>query len=104
VGDKADVVYFISIGKVEVIVNGYRVQMGSGEFFGEMALLSGQPRSADVTALDFCELLTLSGRDFRELLRRYPGMRGPIDGIAKARFGTNRQFKERPYGGVAQTD
>ncbi len=104
VGDKADMVYFISIGKVEVIINGYRVQMGSGEFFGEMALLSGQPRSADVTALDFCELLTLSGRDFRELLRRYPGMRGPIDGIAKERVGTNRQFKERPYGGVAQTD
>jgi CPA2 family monovalent cation:H+ antiporter-2 len=104
VGDKADMVYFISIGQVEVIINGYRVNMGSGEFFGEMALLSGQPRSADVTALDFCELLTLSGRDFRELLRRYPGMRGPIDGIAKERVGTNRQFKERPYGGVAHTD
>jgi CPA2 family monovalent cation:H+ antiporter-2 len=104
VGDKADMVYFISIGKVEVLINGYRVQMGSGEFFGEMALLSGQPRSADVTALDFCELLTLSGRDFSELLRRYPGMRDPIDRIAKERVGTNRQFKERPYGGAAQTD
>jgi CRP-like cAMP-binding protein len=97
-------VYFISSGQVEIMVNGYRVNMGSGEFFGEMALLSGQPRSADVTALDFCELLTLSGRDFRELLRRYPGMRVPIDGIAKERVDMNRQFKERPYGGVTQTD
>jgi len=104
VGDKADMVYFISSGQVEIMVNGYRVNMGSGEFFGEMALLSGQPRSADVTALDFCELLTLSGRDFRELLRRYPGMRVPIDGIAKERVDMNRQFKERPYGGVTQTD
>jgi len=104
VGDEADVVYFISMGQVEVEVNGYKIKMGPGDFFGEMALLSGQPRSADVTALDFCKLLTLSQRDFRELLRRYPGMRAPIDGIAKERVATNRQFKERPFGGIAHTD
>ena len=104
VGDKADVVYFISMGQVEVEVNGYKIRMGPGEFFGEMALLSGQPRSADVTALDYCKLVTLSRRDFRELLRRYPGMRTPIDEIAKERVATNRQFRERPYGGIAHTD
>jgi len=58
--------------------------------------LSGQPRTADVIALDFCKLLTLSRRDFRELLRRYPGMRVPIDEIAKERAVTNRELKERP--------
>jgi len=104
VGDEADVVYFISMGQVEVEVNGYKIQMGPGDFFGEMALLSGQPRSADVTALDFCKLLTLSRGDFRELLRRYPGMRAPIDETAKERVATNRQFRERPYGGIAHTD
>jgi CPA2 family monovalent cation:H+ antiporter-2 len=104
VGDEADMVYFISAGQVEIEVNGHKTKTGSGDFFGELALLSGQPRSADVTALDFCELLTLSRRDFRELLRRYPGMRVPIDGIAKERVATNRQFKERPYGGIAPTD
>jgi CPA2 family monovalent cation:H+ antiporter-2 len=96
VGDKADVVYFISMGQVEVVVSDHKIKMGPGEFFGEMALLSGQPRSADVTALDFCKLLTLSRRDFRELLRRYPGMRAPIAAIAKERSDTNLQFKERP--------
>ena len=75
-----------------------------GDFFGEVALLSGQPRTADVVALDFCKLLTLSRRDFRELLRRYPGIRAPIDEIAKERGETNRQFKERPHGGIARTD
>src|SRR5262245_49419379 len=103
-GDKADVVYFVSMGQVEVVVNGSSIKMGPGNFFGEMALLSGQPRSADVTALDFCKLVTLSRRDFRELLRRYPGMRSTIAGIAKERDETNRQIKERSHDGMAQTD
>jgi CPA2 family monovalent cation:H+ antiporter-2 len=98
VGDKADVVYFISSGEVEIEVNGHRVTAGPGDFFGEMALLSGEPRFADVTALDFCELLTLSRRDFRELLRRYPDMRASVDATAKERLKTNRQFRERPRG------
>jgi len=96
VGDKADAVYFISMGQVEVVVGDHKIKMGPGDFFGEMALLSGQPRSADVTALDFCKLLTLSRRDFRELLRRYPGMRAPIAAIAKERSETNRLIKEHP--------
>jgi CPA2 family monovalent cation:H+ antiporter-2 len=101
-GDKADVVYFISKGEVEVVVNGHKTKMGPGDFFGEIALLSGRSRSADVIALDFCNLLTLSQRDFRELLRRYPGIRDPIAAVAKERGDTNRQFRERPHGGVAQ--
>lgn len=104
VGDKADVVYFISSGQVEIVINGHSIKTGPGDFFGEMALLSGGPRSADVTALDYSELLTLSRRDFRELLRRYPGMRAPIDIIAKERFQSNREFRERPPGGVVHTD
>src|SRR5258705_12834795 len=102
VGDKADVVYFISTGEVEVVVNGHKTKMGPGDFFGEIALLSGRARSADVIALDFCKLLALSRRDFRELLRRYPGLRDPIAAVAKERGETNRQFRERPHGGVAQ--
>jgi CPA2 family monovalent cation:H+ antiporter-2 len=94
VGDKADVVYFISSGEVEVVVNGHKIKMGAGEFFGEIALLSGRPRSADVVALDFCKFLTLSQRDFRELLRRYPGIHAPIAAVARERGETNRQFME----------
>src|SRR6185436_2526046 len=101
VDDKADVAYFISSGEVEIIVNGHKIKMGAGDFFGEIALLSGRSRSADVVALDFCKFLTLSQRDFRELLRRYPAMRGPIAAAAKERSETNRQFRQRPHGGVA---
>jgi K+:H+ antiporter len=100
-GDKADVIYFISMGEVEVIVNDHKIKMGPGDFFGEIALLSGGSRSADVIALDFCKFLTLSQRDFRELLRRYPAMRGPIAAAAKERGETNRQIMERSSDTVA---
>lgn len=97
VGDKADAAYFISSGEVEVVVNGHKTKMGPGDFFGEIALLSGQPRSADVVAIDFCEFLTLTQPDFRELLRRYPGIRAPIEEVAKERAEMNQQFKDRPH-------
>jgi CPA2 family monovalent cation:H+ antiporter-2 len=101
VGDKADLVYFISMGEVEVVVNGHKTRMKPGDFFGEIALLSGQPRSADVIALDFCKLLTLSRRDFRELLRRYPIIREQVAAVAKERGDTNRELMNRPRGDVA---
>ena len=101
VGDKADLVYFISMGEVEVVVNGHKTRMKPGDFFGEIALLSGQPRSADVIALDFCKLLTLSRRDFRELLRRYPIIREQVAAVAKERGDTNRELMNRPHGDVA---
>ncbi len=45
----------------------------SGDFFGEMALLDSQPRSASVRTLAPSLLLALSRRDFLDLLRRSPG-------------------------------
>src|SRR5262245_49453318 len=43
-----------------------------GEIFGEMALLDGQPRSADATALTDCELMVLERREFVPFLRGQP--------------------------------
>ncbi len=43
-----------------------------GDFFGEMALLDGEPRSASIIAADSCELLMLYRRNFFEVLERYP--------------------------------
>ena len=50
-----------------------------------MALISGQPRSADVTALDYSEFAVLSGRDFRQLLRKYPDIRSQVVSLAAQR-------------------
>ncbi len=46
--------------------------MGPGEWFGEIALLSENPRSATVRAIERCELLVLDRRDFIAFLKRSP--------------------------------
>jgi K+:H+ antiporter len=90
-GDEADGVYFISKGEVEVAVAGRQLKLGAGEVFGEMALISGQPRSADVTALDYSTFAMLSGRDFRQLLRKYPEIRAQIVRLAAQREESDRR-------------
>jgi CRP-like cAMP-binding protein len=57
-----------------------------------MALLSGQPRSADVTALDYSEFAMLSERDFRQLLHKYPATRVQIASLAAQREETDCQL------------
>ena len=46
--------------------------LGEGDFFGEMALLDGEGRSANVVALEDAEVLTLQRGDFLEILERFP--------------------------------
>jgi CPA2 family monovalent cation:H+ antiporter-2 len=90
-GDAAEDVFFISSGSVEVTVHKRKITLGPGDFFGEMALLSGAPRSADVTAIDYCQLLTLSRQDFHAFLTRHPDLRERMGEVAKAREEMNRQ-------------
>jgi len=85
-GDPADALYLISRGEVEVTISGQRINTrGPGEFFGEMALLSGDRRSADVTALDYSRFARLSGRDFHRFLSQYPEIRTQITALANQR-------------------
>ena len=75
-GDPGDEMYIIQSGAVEVSSrhDGRKVVLTileKEEFFGEMALLSGGRRSADITALDYSRFAMLSGRDFHRFLRRY---------------------------------
>ncbi|MFQ6676963.1 MAG: Crp/Fnr family transcriptional regulator [Fidelibacterota bacterium] len=46
--------------------------LGEGDFFGEMSLLDGSGRSANVISLENSEVLTLSRNDFLEILETYP--------------------------------
>ena len=93
-GDHADAVYFICSGEVEVVPPRGRekIKLGPGAFFGEMALLTGDTRSADVIALDFSKFLTLTRRDFLRFLKRYPSLREPIVTLAQERGAMNRKL------------
>jgi MFS family permease len=64
-GEPGERFYLIADGKVRVEVDGVaRRTHAEGEGFGEIALLKDVPRTATVTALDRCRLLTLDRRHF----------------------------------------
>ena len=94
VGDAAKEVFFISSGKVDVVIGKRRITLGPGDFFGEMGLLTGAPRSADVIAIDYCQLLTLDRDDFQAFLSHHPGLKAKIGVIASAREAENRANAE----------
>jgi putative ABC transport system ATP-binding protein len=69
-GDPGDKFYMIRRGNVEVLVQDGEARrvlrsMGEGEFFGEMALLTGKPRTASVQATTAVEAYSLGQADFR---------------------------------------
>jgi CPA2 family monovalent cation:H+ antiporter-2 len=90
-GDRADGIYFISSGKVEVSIGTRKIRLEAGNFFGEMALLSGARRNADVTAVDYCELQVMTVRDFQQFMAHNPNLRAEIDRLALERTEMNRQ-------------
>ncbi|MBD0371260.1 MAG: DUF1003 domain-containing protein [Pyrinomonadaceae bacterium] len=77
-GDEGDAMYLIETGRVRIHVvdsTGHDVtlaELAGGDFFGEMALLDGKPRSADATVLEESRLAILSRDDFLSFVRRNP--------------------------------
>jgi CRP-like cAMP-binding protein len=77
-GDPGDSLYIISSGSARIFrKNEAGMDMdlsikGPGETFGEMALLTGESRTADVEALEETHLLALSKEHFDRLMREFP--------------------------------
>src|SRR5215469_14518342 len=84
-GERGDAMYFISSGAVEVRISPTSVHLGSGDFFGELALLVADRRTADVVALGYCQLLSLAARDLHRLFGTEPALRDQIHAVAQAR-------------------
>jgi CRP/FNR family transcriptional regulator, cyclic AMP receptor protein len=76
--ERGDVFFLLTAGVVRVSVagnQGKEIILGvlyPNDFFGEMALLDGLPRSATVTAVADSEVLMISRRDFLDCIRRVP--------------------------------
>lgn len=79
-GDPGDALYVIASGHVSVgltSAGGKEVlltQLGPGDFFGDLALLDGEPRSADCIAQTECWLLVLQEADFAAFLEAEVGV------------------------------
>jgi CPA2 family monovalent cation:H+ antiporter-2 len=90
-GDIGSEMFFISSGAVEVSIGGKRIPLGPGDLFGEMALITGGVRTADVTAIDYCLFLTLEKDDFEAFVSRHPELRPKFARIAAERAEMNRR-------------
>jgi CRP-like cAMP-binding protein len=77
-GDRGDSMMAVVVGTVRISRPTSRgkeiilADLGSGELFGEIALLDGKPRSANVVALTNCELMILERRNLIPFLERNP--------------------------------
>ena len=72
VGKPADAFYVILDGRVRVEVPGRPVELGAGDFFGEMALIDGEPRSATVVASSDLFVMIIPRPKFLKLLEAEP--------------------------------
>lgn len=67
-GDGGDIFYIVGEGSLAVEIDGARVkELRRGDYFGELALLYDQPRSATVISLTRCELWCLERSIFKQI-------------------------------------
>jgi ATP-binding cassette subfamily B protein len=85
-GDPGDRFYILVRGKVEVVKGSARVAvLQDGDYFGEIALLSDQPRNATVRSLTPCVCLILQRDHFRAMVDRSAPLRERIESVIKNR-------------------
>ncbi|AOB29467.1 sodium:proton exchanger [Bordetella sp. H567] len=90
-----DEMCFVASGAVAVhLPDNTTVELGSGEFFGELALLGEQALVPDVTSLGYSKLLMMSARDFRALLAHDADLRERIEKVARQRLRAIEVWKQ----------
>ncbi len=77
-GDAGMALYIIEKGEVKIVLGSAEGKevvlslLGPGDFFGDLALLDGEPRSADAVAMETSELLILQRQDFLRFVAEQP--------------------------------
>lgn len=91
-GETGSSMYVIATGEVKVYTRGagesgsvYLAKLGEGDFFGEVSVLTGKPRTATITASQPTELLRLDKQKLDTALAKYPGIRKVLDDFYKQR-------------------
>jgi CRP-like cAMP-binding protein len=100
--EEADGMFVLIEGSVEVRVgstdghDGLLATLGPGEFFGELALLDGRPRSASVYAVEEALCMVLHRWDFLRELRKDPRLAESMLVTLAARLRTMDEAEGRP--------
>ncbi|HAM34867.1 MAG TPA: hypothetical protein DEB40_04690 [Elusimicrobia bacterium] len=91
-GEPGDAFYIVHVGRVIVRVKKGLLSLrrtvatlGPGDFFGEIALVSRSPRTAEVSCLETSQLFTLVAADFEFVLRQNPSAQAEMARIAARR-------------------
>lgn len=97
-GRKGDAFYIVYQGSVEVRLRRWLVlstkvaTLRTGDFFGEIALISDEPRTATIVASEPALLFTLIADDFKFVLQENPGAAEEMKRIgARRKFATSHQ-------------
>ena len=88
-GEHGRHMYFIGRGTVQIVAADGTVvtTLSDGDFFGELALLFSQPRTAGVRAVEYCDLYALEKDTFDTAISRYPDFAAYIKEEAERRSG-----------------
>jgi CRP-like cAMP-binding protein len=79
--------FVILEGDAEVTKDGRNInELGTGDFFGEIALVSDSPRTATVTATSPVRALVITDRSFRRLLKEQPEIQSKVLAALAARL------------------
>ena len=93
-GDDGDALYLIDDGTVDIQLeegaNSHSIaELGAGQSFGEMALLTGEPRTAAAHARTDVQLLRIDKEHFDELLEASPRLRQAVEDLNSQRLAQN---------------
>ncbi|HZT14988.1 MAG TPA: cyclic nucleotide-binding domain-containing protein [Gaiellaceae bacterium] len=86
-GDRGREFMVLVEGTADVHRDGRRInELGPGDFIGEIALLTGMPRTATVTTTSEALLLVLTDRAFRRVVERMPSVQDRVVAALAARL------------------
>ena len=95
-GEIGDCLYVVVEGEVEVYIESGEKSdkivlstLGKGDYFGEMSLITGEPRSASVVTLEECVFLRLSKIDFDQLIINNPSITISLSHMLSQRLKTS---------------
>jgi CRP/FNR family transcriptional regulator, cyclic AMP receptor protein len=99
-GDPGTSLYLIETGRVKIVLTSQEGKervlsiLGPHDFFGELALLDGEPRSADAVAQEACQLWLLQRADFLGYLETQPQVATKLLAVLSRRLRQTNQVVE----------
>lgn len=100
-GENGDALYIINTGVARVYthVDGHEINLSllrSGNYFGEWALLTGEPRTASVAAINQVEVVRLGADEFMAFIDKHPLVGDSINCVAFERQQVTNKLRRQP--------